>query len=172
MPCSANFSVTVEKSNWFNRNVRFSQTNTFSKSVRRYLTSYARWVLLRINESAKLFWKRIGSFWWFDIFIFLFLNLYGVFLPFSSSFFNPQLPWYIPSHCTSCLFFDGCGHIEMIKVWVSWHRRRKRGGVGGGQPPLPPIIWEGGPTYPLAPPIIHPPVLAKLFLSILSLNFL
>ena len=29
------------------------------------------------------------------------------------------------------------------------------GGGGGGQ--APPIILEGGPTYPLAPPIIHPP---------------
>ena len=29
------------------------------------------------------------------------------------------------------------------------HRRRKRGGQGGQAPP---IIWEGGPTYPLAPP--------------------
>ena len=31
------------------------------------------------------------------------------------------------------------------------------GGARGGQAP-PPIIWEGGgATYPLAPPIIHPP---------------
>ena len=30
------------------------------------------------------------------------------------------------------------------------------GARGGGQSP-PPIILEGGPTYPLAPPIIHPP---------------
>ena len=29
-----------------------------------------------------------------------------------------------------------------------------RGGARGGQ--APPIIWEGGPTYLLAPPIIHP----------------
>ena len=30
-------------------------------------------------------------------------------------------------------------------------------GVGRGGARPPPIIWEGGPTYPLAPPIIHPP---------------
>ena len=46
------------------------------------------------------------------------------------------------------------------------HRRRKRG-AGGARPPN---NLRGGATYPLAPPIIHPPVLAKLFLSILSLN--
>ena len=37
------------------------------------------------------------------------------------------------------------------------HRRRKRGARGGQAPP---IIWEGGPTYPLAPP----PISTRLFL--------
>ena len=46
------------------------------------------------------------------------------------------------------------------------------GGGGGGGGQAPPNNLRGGPTYPLAPPIIHPPVPAKLFLSILSLNFL
>ena len=47
--------------------------------------------------------------------------------------------------------------IQADKSWYTYfHRRRKRGGQGGGGGAGPPIIWEGGPTYPLAPPIIHP----------------
>ena len=41
------------------------------------------------------------------------------------------------------------------------HRRRKRGGQGGGGGggggARPPNNLGGGPTYPLAPPVIHPP---------------
>ena len=51
----------------------------------------------------------------------------------------------------------------------SRHRRRKRGGQGG---PGPPNNLRGGANIPFGPPIIHPSVPAKLFLSILSLNFL
>ena len=39
--------------------------------------------------------------------------------------------------------------------YVMIHRRRKRGGQGGPGPPN--NLGGGGPTYPLAPPIIHPP---------------
>ena len=46
------------------------------------------------------------------------------------------------------------------------------GAGGGGRPPPNNLRGGGGATYPLALPIIHPPVPAKLFLSILSLNFL
>ena len=46
------------------------------------------------------------------------------------------------------------------------------GGGGGGGAGPPNNLRGGGATYPLAPPIIHPSVPAKLFLSILSLNFL
>ena len=47
-----------------------------------------------------------------------------------------------------------------------------RGGGGGGGGGRPPNNLRGGPIYPLAPPINHPPVPAQLFLSFLSLNFL
>ena len=47
-------------------------------------------------------------------------------------------------------------------------------GRGGGQGgPGPPNNLRGGGQHTLwPPPILHPPVPAKLFLSILSLNFL
>ena len=45
--------------------------------------------------------------------------------------------------------------IDSAKKWSRGyllHRRRKRGGGrGGGGARPPPIIWEEGPTYPLAP---------------------
>ena len=61
-----------------------------------------------------------------------------------------------------------------LKVYPSTlHRRRKRGGQGGGGGPGPPNNLRGGGQHTLwSPPIIHPSVPAKLFLSILSLNFL
>ena len=47
------------------------------------------------------------------------------------------------------------------------------GGGGGGQGgQAPPNNLRGGANIPFGPPIIHPSVPAKLFLSILSLNFL
>ena len=57
------------------------------------------------------------------------------------------------------------------KVSIGVERGGTRGGGGAGPPPN---NLKGGKTYPLnpPPPIIHPPVPAELFLSILSLNFL
>ena len=49
--------------------------------------------------------------------------------------------------------FDTC--IKFVR-FDQKHIGVGRGGGGQGGPG-PPIIWEGGPTYPLAPPIIHPP---------------
>ena len=84
---------------------------------------------------------------------------------------NRELKHLEPEYNEACLNDDlGLAVIFFTtKAKSLTHRRRKRGGQGGQAPP---IIWEGGPTYPLAPPIIHPSVPAKLFLSILSLNFL
>ena len=69
----------------------------------------------------------------------------------------------IPTAKKAMLF---CSRAVVIQ-----HRRRKRGG-GGGQAPNNLRGGGGGGNIPFAPPIIHPPVPAKLFLSILSLNFL
>ena len=60
--------------------------------------------------------------------------------------------------------------LEMTPIYIGY-RRRKRG-RGGSPPPPPPNNLRGGANIPFGPPIIHPPVPAKLFLSILSLNFL
>ena len=46
-------------------------------------------------------------------------------------------------------------HSEETPVHVL-HRRRKKGG-GGSRGASPPNNLRGGTTYPLAPPIIHPP---------------
>ena len=57
--------------------------------------------------------------------------------------------------CGQVLFifrFIVYGTCSLLQLAYTDHRRRKGGGGGVGGGAGPPIIWKGGPTYPLAPP--------------------
>ena len=56
--------------------------------------------------------------------------------------------------CTRAIQEHNCQLYGLLNAVHHKHRRRKRGAGGRGSPPN---NLRGGPTYPLPPPIIHPP---------------